>query len=51
MSKDLTAVRLEEKTLEALKKMGKQKDGIFADRTLSWLIRRAVDEFIAKHGK
>jgi hypothetical protein len=51
MSKELTAVRLEVKAVEALKKIGKQKDGVYSERSVSWLIRRAVDEFIAANTK
>ena len=51
MSKELTAVRLEVAAVEALKKLGKKKDNVFSDRSVSWLIRKAVDEFIANHVK
>ena len=47
MAKDLTAVRIDAKAIEALKRIAKQKEGVFSDRSVSWLIRRAVDEFIA----
>jgi len=41
--KKLTALRLEPKQLKELSKIGKR-----LDRTTSYLIRRAVDEFIKK---
>jgi hypothetical protein len=49
MAKDLTAIRLDGKQIEALKRIGKQKGGVFSDRAVSWLIRYAIDEFIAKY--
>jgi len=39
----LTAVRLEPQQVKALEKIGKRED-----RSVSWLIRRAIDEFL-KH--
>jgi predicted transcriptional regulator len=51
MAKDLTAIRIEAKAIEALKRIAKQKDGVFSDRSVSWLIRRAVDEFIVRNSK
>jgi hypothetical protein len=51
MAKDLTAIRIDAKIIEQLKRIGKQKDSVFSDRSVSWLIRRAVDEFIAKNAE
>ena len=51
MATTLTAVRLEQKAVDTLKKIAKQKDGIYAERTVSWLVRRAVDEFIERNTK
>lgn len=36
----LTAVRLDQKQIKALERIGKR-----ADRPVSWLIRKAIDEF------
>lgn len=51
MAKDLTAIRIDEKVIDQLKRISKQKDSVFSERSVSWLIRRAVDEFIAKNAK
>jgi predicted transcriptional regulator len=41
----LTAVRLDPQQLKALEKVGKRED-----RSVSWLIRKAIDEFL-KHAQ
>jgi predicted transcriptional regulator len=41
----LTAVRLDPQQVKALEKIGKRED-----RSMSWLIRKAVDEFL-KHAQ
>jgi predicted transcriptional regulator len=51
MAKDLTAVRIEARVIEALKKISRQDDSVFTDRSVSWLIRRAVEEFIERNKK
>lgn len=51
MTTKLTAVRLETPAVEALKKMSKKRDNVYSDRSVSWLIREAVKEFIANHAK
>ena len=45
MAKKLTAVRLEPRQLAKLEKIAKRED-----RTVGYLIRKAVEEFVAKHG-
>jgi hypothetical protein len=49
MAKDLTAIRIDGKIIEGLKRIGKQKDTVFSDRSVSWLIRRACEEFIERN--
>jgi predicted transcriptional regulator len=51
MAKDLTAIRLDSKQVEALKKLAERKGGVFTDRSVSWLIRYAIDEFIERNKK
>jgi predicted transcriptional regulator len=41
--KKLTAVRLEPQQVKALEKIGKRED-----RSVSWLIRKAIDEFLKR---
>jgi predicted transcriptional regulator len=51
MAKDLTAIRIEAKAIESLKKISRQPDSVFTDRSVSWLIRRAVEEFVERNKK
>lgn len=46
MSATATSIRLSEAQTEALDEIGKRDD-----RSRSWLIRKAVDEFIERHLK
>jgi predicted transcriptional regulator len=48
VKRKLTAIRLDPEQVKALERMGKS-----ADRPVSWLIRKAIDEFLkrAKSGK
>jgi hypothetical protein len=48
MRKELTAIRLRPEQVKGLRKMISPED---KETTISTLIRRAVDEFIARHGK
>ena len=43
MRRKLTAIRLDPGQVRALEKMGKQED-----RPVSWLIRRAIDQFLKR---
>lgn len=44
--KELTAVRFDAKELERLKEIAKRDD-----LSVSWLVRRAVKEFLEREGK
>ena len=46
MAKTLTAIRLEPKQLAELGKIAKRED-----RVVSYLIRKAIDEYVARHKK
>ena len=46
--KELTAIRLRSEQLEGLRRLVPSDD---KETTVSMLIRRAVDEFLAKHEK
>jgi predicted transcriptional regulator len=41
----MSAIRLETDQYEQLQKLGEQQD-----RPVSWLIRKAVEEFLQRHG-
>lgn len=43
---NITSVRLTEEQAKALDEIGKRED-----RSRSWLIRKAIDEFIERHRK
>lgn len=45
-TKNVTSVRLTDEQAKALDEIGKQED-----RSRSWLIRKAVDEFIGRYRK
>jgi hypothetical protein len=51
MAKDLTAIRIEGDLIEALKRIvaNASKDSVYRDRSINWLIGRAVEEFIDRH--
>jgi hypothetical protein len=51
MSKDLTAIRIDGVLVEGLKKIiaSAGKDSVYRDRSVNWLIGRAVEEFIERH--
>ena len=44
MAKTLTAIRLEPKQIAELEKIAKRED-----RVVSYLIRKAIDEYLARH--
>jgi hypothetical protein len=46
MKRTLTAVRLDPEQLKALEKLGQKED-----RPVSWLIRKAIDEFLKRGTK
>lgn len=46
MAKTLTAIRLEPKRIAELEKIAKRED-----RAVSYLIRKAIDEYLARHKK
>jgi hypothetical protein len=46
MKRKLTAIRLDKTQLAALEKIAKRED-----RSTSWLIRKAIDEFLKTKGK
>ena len=46
MAKTLTAIRLEPKRIAELEKIAKRED-----RAVSYLIRKAIDEYVARHKK
>lgn len=46
MAKTLTAIRLEPRQLAELEKIAKRED-----RVVSYLIRKAIDEYVARHKK
>jgi predicted transcriptional regulator len=49
MAKDLTAIRIEGELVEALKQISAQDEGVYSERSVNWLIGRAVREFVERH--
>lgn len=49
MAKDLTAVRIEADLIEALRRISLESDGLYYDRSVNWLIGRAVEEFVERN--
>jgi hypothetical protein len=51
MAKDLTAIRIDGALIEGLKHIitDATKDSVYRDRSVNWLIGRAVEEFIDRH--
>ena len=46
MRRELTAIRLDASQMKALRRIGKRED-----RPYSWLIRKAIDEFVERDSK
>jgi predicted transcriptional regulator len=44
MAQKLVAVRMDTKAVKALEQIGKE-----LDRKVSWLVRKAVDEYVDRH--
>jgi len=51
MAKDLTAIRIGGELIAGLKDIitNASKDSVYRDRSVNWLIGRAVEEFIERH--
>jgi predicted transcriptional regulator len=49
MAKDLTAIRIEGESIEQLKRIAREGEGLYFDRSVNWLIGQAVKEFIERH--
>lgn len=51
MAKDLTAIRIEGKLIDGLKRIIAEapKDSVYSDRSVNWLIGRAVEELIERN--
>lgn len=51
MAKDLTAIRIDGELIEALKRItaDAKPDSAYNDRSVNWLIGRAVQEFIERN--
>jgi hypothetical protein len=51
MAKDLTAIRIGGELIAGLKDIiaNAPKDSVYRDRSVNWLIGRAVEEFIERH--
>jgi hypothetical protein len=49
MAKDLTAIRIEGESIEQLKRIAREGEGLYYDRSVNWLIGQAVKEFIERH--
>lgn len=51
MAKDLTAIRISGELIDGLKGIiaNAGKDSVYRDRSVNWLIGRAVEEFIERH--
>jgi len=49
MAKDLTAIRIEGESIEQLKCIAREGEGLYFDRSVNWLIGQAVKEFIERH--
>jgi hypothetical protein len=49
MAKTMTAIRIEGPSIEALKRIAAIPESIYSERTVSWLICRAVKEFIERN--
>jgi hypothetical protein len=51
MAKDLTAIRIDGHLIEALKAIAASapKDSVYHDRSVNWLIGRAVQEFVDRN--
>jgi hypothetical protein len=52
-SKDLTAIRIDGASIEALKRIIEDapRDSVYSERSVNWLIGRAVQEFIERNAK
>jgi hypothetical protein len=49
MAKTMTAIRIEGPSIEALKRISAIPESIYSERTVSWLICRAVKEFVERN--
>jgi hypothetical protein len=51
MGKDLTAIRINGELIDGLKAIiaNAPSDSVYRDRSVNWLIGRAVEEFIERH--
>jgi hypothetical protein len=51
MAKDLTAIRIDGTLIESLKRIvgHAPKDSVYRDRSVNWLIGRAIEEFIERN--
>jgi hypothetical protein len=49
MAKDLTAIRIEGVLIEGLKRISESTSGVYSERSVNWLIGRAVREFIERN--
>jgi hypothetical protein len=51
MAKDLTAIRISGELIDGLKSIitNAPKDSVYRDRSVNWLIGRAVEEFIDRN--
>lgn len=47
--KDLTAVRIAGELIEGLRRVSAETDGVYSERSVNWLIGRAVQEFLDRH--
>jgi hypothetical protein len=50
MAKDLTAIRIDGKLIEALKRTiaTAPRDSVYHERSVNWMIQRAVEEFVER---
>jgi hypothetical protein len=53
MSKDLTAIRIDGKLIEALKRIiaAAPPESPYCERSVNWMITRAVAEFVQRNDK
>jgi hypothetical protein len=51
MAKELTAIRISGELIDGLKRIidNASSDSVYRDRSVNWMIGRAVEEFIAAH--
>jgi hypothetical protein len=47
--KELTSLRIETASIQALKRIAASDQGVYFERSVNWLIDRAVKEFVERY--